>query len=109
MLCFFEGCDTPGSGGSPKPAVSYLGPQPGKIAPGASKEITINDQWNGRIFNQNGKCGAKGEGCTMLEYNLGELFTRRGYITAFCFVSFHPSKSASIHESASFWVFYFFN
>ena len=34
-------------------------------------------QWNGRIFNQNGKCGAKGEGCTVTEFNLdtGSQFT----------------------------------
>lgn len=79
----FEGCNTPGSGGVPNPAISYTGAQPGPIAPGASKGITINDQWNGRIFNQNGRCGAKGEGCTMLEYNLGKSFAQRNSIGTF--------------------------
>jgi len=74
-------CDTPGSGGVPNPAISYNAPQPGNIAAGASKDVTINNQWNGRIFNQNGKCGAKGEQCTVLEYNLdtGDTWTPQSY------------------------------
>jgi len=67
-----EGCNTPGSGGVPNPAISYTGPQIGQIGPGGTGTITINDQWNGRIFNQNGGCGDKGEKCTVLEYNLGK-------------------------------------
>jgi len=79
----FQGCNTPGSGGVPNPAIPYTGAQPGPIAPGTSKGITINDQWNGRIFNQNGSCGEKGEGCTVLEYNLGKSFVRRNGIGVF--------------------------
>ena len=67
-----KGCNKPGSGGVPNPAIPYNGPQPGKISPGASKSVTINSQWTGRIFNQNGKCGQKGEKCTVLEYSLGK-------------------------------------
>jgi len=74
-------CNTPGSGGVPNPAIPYKGPQPGTIKAGATKSITINNQWNGRIFNQNGKCGSKGEKCTMLEYNLdtGSNWTPQAY------------------------------
>jgi len=74
-------CNTPGSGGVPNPAIPYTGPQPGNIAPGASRSVTINNQWNGRIFNQNGRCGAKGERCTVLEYNLdtGSIWTAQAY------------------------------
>ena len=71
-ILLHPGCNTPGSGGVPNPAIPYNGPQPGTIRAGATKSITINNQWNGRIFNQNGKCGSKGEKCTVLEYNLGK-------------------------------------
>ncbi|KAF9445508.1 hypothetical protein P691DRAFT_734869 [Macrolepiota fuliginosa MF-IS2] len=74
-------CSTPGSGGVPNPAISYNGPQPHSLAHGASQTLTINRQWNGRIFAQNGKCGAKGESCTMTEFNLdtGNNFTPQAY------------------------------
>ncbi|KAF8896126.1 hypothetical protein BD779DRAFT_1667975 [Infundibulicybe gibba] len=67
----------------PNPAISYTGPQPGSINAGGSKSVTINSQWNGRIFAQNGHCGAKGEGCTMTEFNLdtGNQFTHRRTIS----------------------------
>ncbi|PFH53136.1 hypothetical protein AMATHDRAFT_55587 [Amanita thiersii Skay4041] len=74
-------CNTPGSGGVPNPAIPYNGPQPKKLAHGQSQTLTINKQWNGRIFNQNGKCGAKGESCTQTEFNLdtGDKFTPQAY------------------------------
>ena len=93
---YFIGCDTPGSGGIPNPAISYTGPQIGQIGPGITSSITINNQWNGRIFNQNGVCGGKGEGCTVLEFNLGESFMRRGYDGTLCFSSFHPHLGSSV-------------
>jgi len=39
--------------------------------------MCFGTQWNGRIFNQNGRCGAKGESCTVTEFNLdtGSQFT----------------------------------
>jgi len=49
--------------------------------------VTINNQWNGRIFNQNGNCGSKGEKCTVLEYNLGKSFVQRIGIRTLRFVS----------------------
>ena len=49
--------------------------------------MTINNQWNGRIFNQNGNCGSKGEGCTVLEYNLGKFFVQGIGIRTLRFVS----------------------
>ncbi|KAH0585380.1 hypothetical protein H2248_008617 [Termitomyces sp. 'cryptogamus'] len=63
-------CSTPGSGGVPNPAIPYTGPQPAHLAPGQSQSLIINSQWNGRIFNQNGACGAAGERCTVTEFNL---------------------------------------
>ncbi|EKM76080.1 hypothetical protein AGABI1DRAFT_116006 [Agaricus bisporus var. burnettii JB137-S8] len=74
-------CDTPGSGGVPNPAISYNGPQPGNLGPGASQTLNINRQWNGRIFAQNGACGPKGESCTQTEFNLdtGNNFTPQAY------------------------------
>ncbi|CAA7266879.1 unnamed protein product [Cyclocybe aegerita] len=74
-------CSTPGSGGVPNPAISYTGAQPNTLGSGASQTMTINRQWNGRIFNQNGRCGAKGEGCTMGEFNLdtGSQWTPQAY------------------------------
>ncbi|KAJ8091099.1 hypothetical protein AAF712_007686 [Marasmius tenuissimus] len=62
-------------------AVDFTGAQPGTIAAGKSKTVTIPSRWVGRIFNQNGKCGAKGEKCTILEYNLdsGNQFTPQSY------------------------------
>ncbi|KAH9481713.1 Pathogenesis-related protein 1A/1B [Psilocybe cubensis] len=74
-------CSTPGSGGVPNPAISYTGPQPNTLGPGKSQTLTINRQWNGRIFNQNGHCGASGENCSMGEFNLdtGNQFTAQAY------------------------------
>ncbi|KAF5366648.1 hypothetical protein D9615_010604 [Tricholomella constricta] len=74
-------CNTPGSGGVPNPAISYTGPQPNTLSPGQSQSLTVNAQWNGRVFNQNGACGAKGEGCTVTEFNLdtGDFFTPQAY------------------------------
>lgn len=62
-------------------AISYTGSQPGTLAPGATKAVTINSAWVGRIFNQNGSCGGKGEQCTILEYNLdsGSFYTPQAY------------------------------
>ncbi|PPQ89346.1 hypothetical protein CVT25_003183 [Psilocybe cyanescens] len=74
-------CSTPGSGGVPKPAIPYNGPQPKTLGHGQSQTLTINRQWNGRIFNQNGHCGASGENCSMGEFNLdtGNQFTAQAY------------------------------
>ncbi|THU96927.1 hypothetical protein K435DRAFT_796948 [Dendrothele bispora CBS 962.96] len=62
-------------------AASFTGQQPGSIAPGASKSVTIPSKWVGRIFAQNGSCGAKGESCTITEFNLdsGDQFTPQTY------------------------------
>ncbi|KAK1231365.1 hypothetical protein PQX77_005527 [Marasmius sp. AFHP31] len=62
-------------------AVDFTAAQPGTIGAGQSKTITIPSRWVGRIFNQNGRCGAKGESCTLLEYNLdsGDRFTPQSY------------------------------
>ncbi|KAF5343099.1 hypothetical protein D9758_016014 [Tetrapyrgos nigripes] len=62
-------------------ASSFTGAQPGSVAPGTSKVVNIPNNWVGRIFNQNGACGAKGDGCTMGEFNLdsGDFFTPQSY------------------------------
>ncbi|THU85970.1 hypothetical protein K435DRAFT_970478 [Dendrothele bispora CBS 962.96] len=62
-------------------ASSFTGAQPGNIAAGTSKTVTIPSNWVGRIFNQNGNCGAKGDGCSMTEFNLdsGNAFTPQSY------------------------------
>ncbi|KAF4613701.1 hypothetical protein D9613_007839 [Agrocybe pediades] len=85
-------CNTPNSGGAgvPLPAISFHGGQPGQIAKGQSKTVHINRQWNGRIFNQNGHCGAAGEKCTMAEFNLdtGNAFTaQHSFCTIPCLVA----------------------
>ncbi|KDR78955.1 hypothetical protein GALMADRAFT_209295 [Galerina marginata CBS 339.88] len=74
-------CSTPGSGGVPNPAISYTGPQPNTLGGHQSQTLHINRQWNGRIFNQNGQCGASGESCTLGEFNLdtGNQFTAQAY------------------------------
>jgi len=75
-------CNTPGSGGVPNPALAYIGPQPGTLAAKTgTKSMKVNRQWNGRIFAQNNKCGAKGESCTMAEFNLdtGGQWTPQAY------------------------------
>ncbi|KAL0569427.1 hypothetical protein V5O48_012531 [Marasmius crinis-equi] len=62
-------------------AASFTGAQPGSIGAGQTKTVTIPSKWVGRIFAQNGRCGAKGESCTVLEYNLdsGDQFTPQSY------------------------------
>ncbi|KAK7444098.1 hypothetical protein VKT23_015496 [Stygiomarasmius scandens] len=62
-------------------AASFTGAQPGSLAAGASKTVTIPSNWVGRIFNQNGSCGEKGESCTITEFNLdsGDQFTPQTY------------------------------
>ncbi|KAJ7810028.1 hypothetical protein B0H14DRAFT_2864690 [Mycena olivaceomarginata] len=45
-------------------------PSPGSLAAGETTTITIPNKFVGRIFSQDGSCGAKGESCTMLEFNL---------------------------------------
>ncbi|KAF7357957.1 Thaumatin-like protein [Mycena venus] len=45
-------------------------PSPGSLAAGKTTTITIPNNFVGRIFAQDGSCGAKGESCTMLEFNL---------------------------------------
>ncbi|KAG5647374.1 hypothetical protein DXG03_000442 [Asterophora parasitica] len=74
-------CSTPGSGGVPNPAISYTGAQPNTLGAGQSQSLKINSQWNGRIFAQNGRCGAKGESCTVTEFNLdtGSQWTPQAY------------------------------
>ncbi|KAJ7140948.1 hypothetical protein C8R44DRAFT_603999 [Mycena epipterygia] len=47
-------------------------PSVGSLEAGQTTSITIADNFVGRIFAQNGKCGAKGEDCTMLEFNLAD-------------------------------------
>ncbi|KJA20564.1 hypothetical protein HYPSUDRAFT_88659 [Hypholoma sublateritium FD-334 SS-4] len=78
---FSPRCSTPGSGGVPNPAISYTGPQPNTLGPGQSQALTVNRQWNGCVFDQNGNCGASGESCTVTEYNLdtGSEFTPQAY------------------------------
>ncbi|KAF8526932.1 hypothetical protein BU17DRAFT_40116 [Hysterangium stoloniferum] len=62
-------------------AAAYSGPQPRVLGPGQSQTVTINSDWVGRIFVQNGRCGSKGESCTLTEYNLdtGNQFTPQAY------------------------------
>jgi len=95
-----KGCNTPGSGGVPNPAISYTGPQIGQIGPGRTKAIRINDQWNGRIFNQNGRCGGKGEKCTMLEYNLGKSTSELFHFIPPLVLSFHSPRTRLIDSFA---------
>ncbi|KAF8896128.1 hypothetical protein BD779DRAFT_1667976 [Infundibulicybe gibba] len=77
-------CSTPGSGGVPNPAIltqvlnrdlSVLAAQK------ASLSTPKCEEWNGRIFAQNGHCGASGESCTITEFNLdtGSQFTAQAY------------------------------
>ncbi|KAJ7121998.1 hypothetical protein C8R43DRAFT_1032819 [Mycena crocata] len=51
-------------------ATTALLPAVGSLAAGKTTTITIANKFVGRIFAQNGSCGAKGEDCTMLEFNL---------------------------------------
>ncbi|KAK7451238.1 hypothetical protein VKT23_012576 [Stygiomarasmius scandens] len=62
-------------------ASSFTAAQPGSIAPGTSKTVTIPSNWVGRIFAQNGRCGSKGDGCSLTEFNLdsGDFFTPQSY------------------------------
>ncbi|KAJ6526958.1 hypothetical protein DFH09DRAFT_1187210 [Mycena vulgaris] len=45
-------------------------PSIGSLAAGGTTTINIANNFVGRIFAQDGSCGAKGEDCTMLEFNL---------------------------------------
>ncbi|KAF8138030.1 hypothetical protein K438DRAFT_1478998, partial [Mycena galopus ATCC 62051] len=60
-------------GYSPRCSDAFTGslPSPGSLAAGATTTITIPDNFVGRLFAQDGSCGAEGESCTMLEFNLG--------------------------------------
>ncbi|KAI0318678.1 hypothetical protein OF83DRAFT_1170900 [Amylostereum chailletii] len=62
-------------------AADFTGAQPGSLAAGASTAVTLPSAWVGRIFNQNGACGASGESCTVTEYNLdsGDFYTPQSY------------------------------
>ncbi|KAJ7762550.1 hypothetical protein B0H16DRAFT_1311828 [Mycena metata] len=59
-------------GYSPRCADAFTAalPSPGSLAAGGTTTITIPNDFVGRIFAQDGSCGAKGESCTMLEFNL---------------------------------------
>ncbi|KAJ3931525.1 MAG: hypothetical protein NXY57DRAFT_1039129 [Lentinula lateritia] len=59
----------------------YTAAQPGVLGAGASETITIPVDWVGRIFAQNGACGASGEDCTITEFNLdtGDFYTPQAY------------------------------
>ncbi|TRM61254.1 hypothetical protein BD626DRAFT_434424, partial [Schizophyllum amplum] len=62
-------------------AVDFIGAQPGTLAAGQSKHVTIPSKWVGRVFNKVAKCGAKGENCTVTEFNLdsGDFYTPQSY------------------------------
>ncbi|KIK55026.1 hypothetical protein GYMLUDRAFT_887667 [Collybiopsis luxurians FD-317 M1] len=62
-------------------AASFTGPQPAAIAPGKSTTVTVPADWVGRVFAKVAKCGAKGEDCTMAEFNLdtGSQYTAQAY------------------------------
>jgi len=45
-------------------------PSVGSLAAGTTTTINVPNNFVGRIFSQDGSCGAKGEDCTMLEFNL---------------------------------------
>nr|ALA44974.1 thaumatin-like protein 12 [Moniliophthora perniciosa] len=62
-------------------AASYTAAQPNRLAAGASQTVTIPSRWVGRIFAQNGRCGVKGESCSLTEFNLdsGDVFTPQSY------------------------------
>ncbi|KAJ7031031.1 hypothetical protein C8F04DRAFT_1112064 [Mycena alexandri] len=59
-------------GYSPRCADAFTAalPSPGSLAAGKTTTITIPNDFVGRIFAQDGSCGAQGESCTMLEFNL---------------------------------------
>ncbi|KAF5389748.1 hypothetical protein D9757_006037 [Collybiopsis confluens] len=63
-------------------AASFAGPQPATIAAGkSSPPIAVPANWVGRVFAKTPKCGAKGEDCTMGEFNLdtGSQYTAQAY------------------------------
>ncbi|KAL1716429.1 hypothetical protein EV715DRAFT_275021 [Schizophyllum commune] len=62
-------------------ATDFKGKQPGKLAAGKSEKVTIPSRSVGRIFNKTAKCGAKGESCTVTEFNLdtGDKYTPQAY------------------------------
>ncbi|KAJ7249270.1 hypothetical protein C8J57DRAFT_1079634 [Mycena rebaudengoi] len=58
-------------GYSPRCADALTEALPSVGALGVGKSTTLSiDNFVGRIFTQTSKCGAQGEGCTMLEFNL---------------------------------------
>ncbi|KAJ6616662.1 hypothetical protein B0H10DRAFT_1799153 [Mycena sp. CBHHK59/15] len=59
-------------GYSPRCADAYTAalPSVGSLAAGQTTTINVPDNFVGRIFAQDGSCGASGESCTMLEFNL---------------------------------------
>ncbi|KIY49056.1 hypothetical protein FISHEDRAFT_28287, partial [Fistulina hepatica ATCC 64428] len=62
-------------------ASSYSGSQPGTLAAGSSTTVTIDDDWVGRVFNQDGSCGSSGENCSLTEFNLdtGNTYAEQAY------------------------------
>ncbi|KAJ4473778.1 hypothetical protein J3R30DRAFT_3511560 [Lentinula aciculospora] len=64
-------------------ASSYTASQPGAIPAGGSTVVTIPANWVGRIFGQTdtSQCGAKGENCSVGEFNLdtGDTVTAQAY------------------------------
>jgi len=60
----------------------YTGAQPGTLAPGQLKKVTIPDHWNGRICHEVGGCNNACYGkCSMTEFNLdsGSFYTPQAY------------------------------
>ncbi|KAJ7090873.1 hypothetical protein B0H15DRAFT_248057 [Mycena belliarum] len=51
-------------------AFSSALPSVGSLTAGQTTTINVPNNFVGRIFSQDGSCGAKGESCTMLEFNL---------------------------------------
>ncbi|KAJ4496298.1 hypothetical protein C8J55DRAFT_16280 [Lentinula edodes] len=64
-------------------ASSYTAAQPGVILAGASVQVTIPASWVGRIYAETvaSSCGAKGEDCTIGEFNLdtGDIYAAQAY------------------------------
>ncbi|KAJ3793760.1 hypothetical protein GGU11DRAFT_691140, partial [Lentinula aff. detonsa] len=64
-------------------ASSYSAAQPGAIPAGGTMEVTIPAAWVGRIYAETSTftCGAKGEDCTIGEFNLdtGDFYAAQAY------------------------------
>ncbi|KZW02678.1 hypothetical protein EXIGLDRAFT_829195 [Exidia glandulosa HHB12029] len=62
-------------------AAKYTGKQPKTLKHGQKTQVRINKKWVGRIFNKAKRCGAKGENCTMGEFNLdtGNKYSPQAY------------------------------